>query len=513
MNEYISNLLFPFIFLITFVIIRVLYIILTFIPGKHYNVNVVKEYFDRHAFYSDKGVMLNLLRVLYNALSLRYGTLGFNGEGTLSGGVIEDGEKKKMVGTVTIQMYTHDFISNVVINPYFRIGFTLVAIVLLIVAFIFIYFQIPILSSCSAICLSIATAKFGCSIIMGIYALIVFYFDRAKTIKRLFIEPISEKTDLNYLEPTIGKENITAIIDLKEQLNKETNTKVKNDSLYKKMLLLSDKLNEKEFSALSYTSLAVSDNLTIKMKENPIIHFINSICLNSGTRYLFIVTLICMIVNSSYSMAYTLSVSGINTSNSPVVNDVKYTGLSCAFLLVLLWGGWLVYDSLITFSEFLYRYIYNKTDNTFFDYILEIYRLSLFDCISHMDVVFRKMGFKERAVLFFFKCFCPIFVAVVAALFITVCVQSIQINADSNNSSTVADQLYSQPNIKLQYDLGFMSTMKSTTIVSVIIISVFYYLEYIGYLKLDLNSLLYIILCCMVVISIIIPIVMYIANK
>ena len=152
-------------------------------------------------------------------------------------------------------------------------------------------------------------------------------------------------------------------------------------------------------------------------------------------------------------------------------------------------------------------------DNTFIDYILEIYRLSLFDCTSHMDVVFRKMVFKERALQFFFKCFCPIFVAVVAALFITVCVQSIQINADSKNSSIMADQLYSQPNIKLQYDLGFMSTMKSTTIVSVIIISIFYYLKYIGYLKLDLNSILLIILYCMVVIMVIIPIVMFIANK
>ena len=473
-----------------------LYIILTFIPEKHYNVKAVNEYFERQAYYSDKGTMLNLLRVLYNALSLKYGTLGFNGKGTLAGGVVKDDK-----------IYTHDFISNVAINPFYRVGFTLIAIILLIIVALLIYFQIPILSSCSAICLSIATTKFICSIVMGIYTLIVFYYDRAKTIKKLFIEPILDKTDLNFLEPIIGENNINTIIDLKQQLVNEPN---KKDLFFKKILLLSD---QTEFSALSYTSLAVSDNLSIKLKENPIIHFINSICLKSGTRYLFIVTLICMIVNSSYSMAYTLSVSGPNTSNSPLVNDVKYTGLSCAFMVVLLWGGWLVYDSLIGFSEFLYRRIYNMADNTFIDYILEIYRLSLFDCTSHMDVVFRKMVFKERALQFFFKCFCPIFVAVVAALFITVCVQSIQINADSKNSSIMADQLYSQPNIKLQYDLGFMSTMKSTTIVSVIIISIFYYLKYIGYLKLDLNSILLIILYCMVVIMVIIPIVMFIANK
>lgn len=480
MNQYLINLLYPFIFTIMFVIIRVLYIILTFIPEKMCHINAVKEYFDEFkAYYADKEVPSNILYIFYRALSIRAPCLGFQSQGSIA--------------------YNHDFRSGVLFKKGYKIIFTIIAVILLSIISLFVYLKVPIISSCSAICLTIGTTKFLCGVLTGIYALIMFYYKKRKLISKLFIEP-DIKVDI--LKEVIGDEKAVSFIQLRDDIKEKPLDHIKQiNLLYKKLL---DFDHDNKPSVISYISLLVLENKI----TNPILIFFNNISNTSGTRYLFFVVLICTVINSSFSMAYTLTKS---KSNSPTVNDIKYVGLSASFLIVLMLSGWIIYDFSISCCEFIYQQIYNTTNNTFADYILEIYRICLFDCTSHIDVVYRLEGFKERFKIFIVKCCCPVLIAILIAFFLTLSIQLCQINADAKNSPIVANQLYSQPNIKTQYDLGFMSTMKSTTIVSVIIISVFLYLEYLGLW--NISSHIMFLLACLVVIVIVVPIVMFVYDK
>ena len=508
MNEYLSHLLFPFVFLITFVILRVLYIILTFLPEKRCNINIVNEYFGREAYFADKGLSA-LLYILWRALSIRSPSLGFKEKGYFPGALTFTG--KVMANDEKI--YIHDFSSKVNINWVYKIVFSLISTVLLAVMSVFAYLKIPVISSCYSICFSIAAAKFACGIFAGIYTTYMYYIKKVYIIIKLL------KTKNNdVMNEIIGSSNIQAYLKLFGNLKKQTSfIKKLNGQSVNQIYpnIYPNKPMDPIFSVISYTSLLASNHVNIIIKKNPILHFINNIYLTSGTRYLFIMVLICIVINSSYSMAYTLTTSSTNTSKSPIKNDSKYVGISLAFLIVLLICGWVLYDFLISCSEYVYRHMYNISNNTLMDYILEIYRICFFNCTSHMDVVFQQsgiQGFKERFIQFTIKCCCPIWIAILIAFFLTLSIQLCQINADANDSPSVADQLYSQQNIKSQYDLGFMSTLKSTTIVSVILLSVLYYLEHIGYFKQNISDRLVFIMACLVIIVICIPVVMYIVN-